>query len=51
MSLCGGIENGTGPTDEEFERNVIEYTEVIEARPQRSLLSRARVVLCCAAVC
>lgn len=29
MSLCGGIENGAGPTDEEFERNLIEYTEVI----------------------
>lgn len=45
MSLCGGIENGTGPTDEEFERNVIEYTEVIKARELHRLL------LCCAFRC
>lgn len=28
MSLCGGLENGTGPTDEEFERHIVPYAEV-----------------------
>lgn len=27
MSLCGGLENG-GPTDEEFKRGVVQYSEV-----------------------
>lgn len=28
MSLCGGLENGTGPSDEEFDRNLVQYSEV-----------------------
>lgn len=28
MSLCGGLENGTGPSDEEFERHIVPYAEV-----------------------
>lgn len=27
MSMCGGLDQG-GPTDEEFERNIIQYSEV-----------------------
>lgn len=27
MSMCGGLDQG-GPTDEEFERNMIQYSEV-----------------------
>lgn len=41
MSLCGGLENVTGPTDEEFERHIVPYAEVSRNfnRPQRSLSS------------
>lgn len=28
MSLCGGLENGTGPSDVEFERHIVPYAEV-----------------------
>uniref|UniRef100_A0A6B2EFA7 phosphatidate phosphatase n=1 Tax=Phlebotomus kandelakii TaxID=1109342 RepID=A0A6B2EFA7_9DIPT len=28
MSLCGGLENASGPNDEEFDRHLISYTEV-----------------------
>lgn len=28
MSLCGGMENGSGPTVEQFDRHVIPYHEV-----------------------
>lgn len=35
MSLCGGLENGTGPTDEEFERHIVPYSEV------RSIFNRS----------
>lgn len=27
MSMCGGLDQG-GPTDEEFQRNIIQYSEV-----------------------
>lgn len=27
MSMCGGLDQG-GPTDEDFERNIIKYSEV-----------------------
>uniref|UniRef100_T1GDY6 Lipin middle domain-containing protein n=1 Tax=Megaselia scalaris TaxID=36166 RepID=T1GDY6_MEGSC len=29
MSLCGGMEKG-GPTDEEFDQNIIKYSDVCE---------------------
>lgn len=32
MSLCGGIENGGGPTAEQFDRHVIPYHEVNTCR-------------------
>lgn len=29
MSMCGGLDQG-GPTDEEFDRNVVKYSDVSE---------------------
>lgn len=29
MSMCGGLDNPNGPTDEEFESNIVQYSEVI----------------------
>lgn len=31
MSMCGGLDQG-GPTDEEFDRNVVKYSEVSDSR-------------------
>lgn len=30
LSLCGGLENN-GPTDEEFDRNIIDYADVCQS--------------------
>lgn len=36
MSMCGGLDQG-GPTHEEFERNVIQYSEVRTSNSSHSI--------------
>lgn len=42
MSMCGGLDQPSGPTDEEFERNIIQYSEVRDSNIKKQSVKHTK---------